>query len=61
MEVLPIAALLAATVALAVWAEPVMYHVEASARALFHPTAYRQAVMSARQRPDPQPAKARQP
>jgi len=59
LEVLPIAALLAASVALSVWAEPVMFHTEAAARGLFKPDAYRAAVMNALQRPDPTPARSK--
>ncbi|RQO57087.1 monovalent cation/H+ antiporter subunit D [Variovorax sp. KBW07] len=56
LEVLPVAALLAACVALTVWAEPVMRHAQATAEGLFTPTAYRNAVLGARQVPNPVPA-----
>jgi multicomponent K+:H+ antiporter subunit D len=51
--VLPVAALLAACVALTVWAEPVMQHAKATAEGLKTPTAYRDAVLGARQIPNP--------
>ena len=57
LEVLPVAALLAACVALTVWAEPVMQHAQASAGGLRTPTAYREAVLGAKQKPNPVPAK----
>jgi multicomponent K+:H+ antiporter subunit D len=53
LEVLPVAGLLAACVALTVWAGPVMQHAEATAAGLKTPTAYRNAVMGARQVPNP--------
>ncbi|MDM0003973.1 monovalent cation/H+ antiporter subunit D [Variovorax sp. J22G73] len=53
LEVLPVAALLAACVALTVWAEPVMQHAKATAEGLKTPTAYRDAVLGARQIPNP--------
>ncbi|WP_454906056.1 monovalent cation/H+ antiporter subunit D [Variovorax gossypii] len=56
LEVLPVAGLLAACVALTVWAEPVMRHAMATAQGLKNPVAYRQAVFSARQVPNPVPA-----
>lgn len=56
LEVLPVAALLAACVALTVMAEPVMQHAAATAEGLRTPTAYRDAVLGARQVPSPAPA-----
>ena len=53
MEVLPVAALLAAAVALTVGAGPVMLHASATAKGLYTPSAYREAVMTARQVPNP--------
>jgi multicomponent K+:H+ antiporter subunit D len=53
LEVLPVAGLLAACVALTVWAEPVMQHAKATAEGLRTPTAYRNAVLGARQIPNP--------
>ncbi len=53
MEVLPVAALLAAAVALTVGAGPVMQHASATAEGLYAPDAYREAVMNARQVPNP--------
>ncbi|MDP2450218.1 MAG: monovalent cation/H+ antiporter subunit D [Polaromonas sp.] len=53
LEVLPVAALLAASVALSVEAGPVMQHANAMAQNLFRPAAYRKAVMGARQVPNP--------
>ena len=53
MEVLPVAALLAAAVALTVGAGPVMLHASATAEGLYAPSAYREAVMTARQVPNP--------
>ena len=53
LEVLPVAALLAACVALTFEAGPVMQHAAETARGLFTPTAYRNAVMDARQTPSP--------
>ena len=53
LEVLPVAGLLAACVALTVWAEPVMQHARATAEGLKTPTAYRNAVLGARQIPNP--------
>ncbi|MGJ7610772.1 MULTISPECIES: monovalent cation/H+ antiporter subunit D [unclassified Variovorax] len=53
LEVLPVAALLAACVALTVWAEPVMQHAKATAEGLKTPTAYRNAVLGAKQIPNP--------
>jgi multicomponent K+:H+ antiporter subunit D len=62
LEVLPVAALLAACVALTVWAGPVMRHAIATAEGLRTPTAYRKAVMDARQVPNPpRPAKEARP
>jgi multicomponent K+:H+ antiporter subunit D len=63
LEVLPVAGLLAACVALTVWAEPVMRHAQATAQGLKAPTAYRNAVLGARQVPNPvaAPAKASAP
>jgi multicomponent K+:H+ antiporter subunit D len=58
LEVLPVAGLLAACLALTVWAGPVMRHAIATAEGLRTPTAYRKAVMDARQVPNPpRPAK----
>ncbi|MGJ7529723.1 monovalent cation/H+ antiporter subunit D [Variovorax sp. GB1P17] len=56
LEVLPVAALLAACVALTIWAEPVMRHAQATAEGLFNPAPYRNAVMGAKQVPNPVPA-----
>jgi multicomponent K+:H+ antiporter subunit D len=53
LEVLPVAALLAACLALTVMAEPVMQHAAATAEGLRSPTAYRDAVFNARQKPSP--------
>ncbi|WP_077001775.1 monovalent cation/H+ antiporter subunit D [Variovorax sp. KK3] len=53
LEVLPVAVLLAACVALTLMAEPVMQHADATAQGLRSPTAYREAVFGARQRPGP--------
>ncbi|MDM0113556.1 monovalent cation/H+ antiporter subunit D [Variovorax sp. J22R133] len=53
VEVLPVAALLAACLALSIQAERVMEHATATARGLDAPTAYRRAVMNARQVPSP--------
>lgn len=53
VEVLPVAALLAACVALTLGAEPVMQHATATANNLFSPTRYRSAVLNAKQIPDP--------
>ena len=53
LEVLPVAALLAACFALAIGAGPVMQHASATAEGLFTPTAYRRAVMGALQVPNP--------
>ena len=52
-ETLPIAALLAATVALVVQADAVLAYARATADALHEPTRYMQAVMSARPLPQP--------
>src|SRR5690606_33068289 len=49
LEVLPVAALLIAAVVVTVMAEPVMQHARDTARGLFTPTAYRQAVLEAQQ------------
>ncbi|MDB5730983.1 MAG: monovalent cation/H+ antiporter subunit [Variovorax sp.] len=49
LEVLPVAALLAACLALTLGAEPVMQHASATAQALRHPQVYRDAVLGARQ------------
>lgn len=57
LEVLPVAALLAACVALTVWAEPVMQHAQATAGGLRTPTAYREAVLGAKQKSNPVPTK----
>ena len=53
LEVLPVAALLVACVALTIEAEPVMQHAQATAEGLLHPDAYREAVFGARQIPGP--------
>ncbi|VWX55670.1 putative K(+)/H(+) antiporter subunit D [Burkholderiales bacterium 8X] len=53
LEVLPVAGLLGACIALTVMAEPVMQHAIATAEGLKTPTAYRNAVMNARQVPAP--------
>ncbi|WP_213955630.1 MULTISPECIES: monovalent cation/H+ antiporter subunit D [unclassified Variovorax] len=53
VELLPVAALLLCCVALTTEAGPVMQHATATARGLFTPTAYRKAVMGARQVPNP--------
>lgn len=53
LEVVPVVALLAASVALTIEAAPVMNHTSDTARRLFAPQAYRQAVMGARQVPNP--------
>ncbi len=53
LEVLPVAVLLAACVALTIGAGPVMMHAQATAEGLAHPADYRTAVMAARQRPGP--------
>lgn len=53
LEVLPVAALLAACLALTVMAEPVMQHAAATAEDLRSPAAYRDAVLRARQVPSP--------
>ncbi|WP_421956760.1 monovalent cation/H+ antiporter subunit D [Polaromonas sp.] len=58
LEVLPVAALLAACVALTIEAGPVMHHASATAQGLLSPTAYRNAVMEARQVPNPATLKA---
>ncbi|MEJ8851058.1 monovalent cation/H+ antiporter subunit D [Variovorax rhizosphaerae] len=54
VEVLPVAALLLCCVALTTQAGPVMQHAAATAKGLFTPTAYRKAVMGARQVPNPE-------
>jgi multicomponent K+:H+ antiporter subunit D len=53
LEVLPVAALLAACVALTIEAEPVMQHARETAESLYRPDAYREAVLGARQVPSP--------
>jgi multicomponent K+:H+ antiporter subunit D len=53
MEVLPVAALLAACVALTIEAGPVMQHASATADGLLDPSAYRNAVAGAQQVPNP--------
>ena len=53
LEVLPVAALLAASVALSIEAGPIMHHASDTARDLYKPHAYRNAVMGARQVPNP--------
>jgi multicomponent K+:H+ antiporter subunit D len=57
LEVLPVAALLAASVALSIEAGPVMHHASDTAQGLFKPAAYRKAVMGAQQVPNPPAAK----
>jgi multicomponent K+:H+ antiporter subunit D len=57
-EVLPVAALLGASLALAIGAGPAMQHAQATATELRAPQDYRQAVMSARQKPSPASADA---
>ena len=60
LEILPVAALLAAAVALTIDAGPVMQHARATAQGLFKPQAYRDAVLGARQVRNPaapEPAK----
>ena len=47
LEVLPVAVLLAACVALTIGAGPVMMHAQATAEGLAHPADYRTAVMAA--------------
>lgn len=59
MEVLPVAVLLAACVALTMGAGPVMRHAQATAEGLEHPAAYRDAVFGARQRLGPTQGGAR--
>ncbi|ADU35975.1 monovalent cation/H+ antiporter subunit D [Variovorax paradoxus] len=59
VEVLPVAGLIAACIALTVWAEPVMRHAMATAEGLRTAGAYRAAVMSARQVPNPPKADAK--
>jgi multicomponent K+:H+ antiporter subunit D len=61
LEVLPVAGLLAASVALTVWAGPVMRHAQATAEGLRTPTAYRNAVLGAKQVPNPVAAPAKGP
>jgi multicomponent K+:H+ antiporter subunit D len=56
-----VAALLAACVALTVWAEPVMQHAKATANGLKNPETYRNAVMGATQVPNPVVAPAKVP
>ena len=53
LEVFPVAALLAASVALSIEAGPVMHHASDTAKGLYKPQAYRNAVMGARQEPNP--------
>ena len=53
LEVLPVAVLLAASVALTLQAGPVMQHAVATAEGLFAPHAYRRAVQAARPVPSP--------
>ncbi|RYF36642.1 MAG: cation:proton antiporter, partial [Comamonadaceae bacterium] len=55
LEVLPVAALLAAAIALTVEAEPVMRHATATAEGLFNPANYRKAVMDTEPVPNPVP------
>ncbi|MET0544559.1 MAG: monovalent cation/H+ antiporter subunit D [Variovorax sp.] len=58
LEVLPVAALLAASVALTIEAGPVLQHAAATADGLRAPVAYRKAVMSAQQVANPPAKKA---
>jgi multicomponent K+:H+ antiporter subunit D len=53
LEVIPVAALLAASLALTLAAGPVMHHAEATAEGLRSPVAYRNAVLGARPVPGP--------
>jgi len=53
LEVLPVAALLAACIALTIEAEPVLQHATDTAQGLHMPTAYRDAVMGAQQIANP--------
>ncbi|MFC5609730.1 monovalent cation/H+ antiporter subunit D [Variovorax soli] len=53
LEVLPVAALLGASLALTVGAGPVMHHAQATAQELRSPQDYRRAVLRARQKPSP--------
>ncbi len=55
LEVIPVAVLLAACLALALGAGPAMHHASATAEALRMPTAYREAVLRAREVPSPAP------
>ena len=55
IEVLPVAALLAACAALTLGAGPVMEHAEATAQSLRSPLEYRNAVLGARLKPAPAP------
>lgn len=59
LEVLPVAALLATSLALSIEAGPVMRHASDTAQGLFKPTAYRNAVMGARQVPNPPASEAK--
>jgi multicomponent K+:H+ antiporter subunit D len=58
LEVLPVAALLAAAVAWTLAADPVMRHATETADGLRSATAYRRAVMGARQVANPVPKRA---
>ena len=53
VEVLPVAALLGASLALTLGAGPVMQHAQATAKELRAPEDYRRAVLTARQKPSP--------
>ncbi|SFM22377.1 monovalent cation/H+ antiporter subunit D [Variovorax sp. OV329] len=53
VEVLPVAALLGAALALTIGAGPAMSHAQATARELRTPDDYRRAVLTARQKPSP--------
>jgi multicomponent K+:H+ antiporter subunit D len=53
LEVLPVAALLAACVALTIEAEPIMQHALETAESLYRPDAYREAVLGTAQVPSP--------
>jgi len=55
LEVIPVGVLLAACVALALGAGPAMQHASATAEGLRTPTAYRNAVLHAREVPSPAP------
>jgi len=58
LEVLPVVVLIAACAVLTIQAGRAMQHATATAQDLSHPQAYRDAVMLARQRPNPAPQEA---